>query len=76
MIAILNVSGERTTGTWPYYGVVDTLLADSATDDEILAARDQLASGLGTSPQNHHDVAIGRVSDDALQGARVKYVPA
>jgi hypothetical protein len=64
MIAILNVSGERTEGTGPYYGVV-------------LALHETTQGVRDTAGQyDHHDthrVEVGRVAAGASVGERVRY---
>ncbi len=67
MIAIMNVSGERTTGSRPYYGVV---ISTHATYAEAEAAVEDGRA------RNRHEREIAEIGNDAVVGARVRYVRA
>jgi hypothetical protein len=65
LLAFLNVSGERTEGSAPMYGVVLELVpADQA---------EETAKRYDT--HDTHRVAVGRVEGEPSKGERVRYVP-
>lgn len=70
MIAILNVSGERTTGSVPLYGVVLEVHAENAR-----GSRAWRRAFERYETHNPHQIAIGEVTDEARVGERVKYAP-